>query len=71
MSVSSHIQFAGHEPTSLSERLNTRWHRAALQGFLAIVLFHWAEHIVQAWQFYVLHWPRPMSMGLIDRKSVV
>jgi hypothetical protein len=30
-----------------------------------IVLFHWAEHIVQAYQAFVLHWPRPMSMGIL------
>jgi hypothetical protein len=49
----------------LSETLNTRWHRVALQGFMAIVLFHWLEHIVQAYQAFVLHWPRPMSMGIL------
>ena len=50
---------------SLSERLNTRWHERALQLFMAIVLFHWVEHIVQAYQVFVLHWPRPMAMGLL------
>ena len=67
MSVSTpdiqHI--AGHPSVSLYESLNTRWHKVALQSFMAIVLFHWAEHIVQAYQFFVLHWPRPMSMGLL------
>ena len=57
--------FAGDGSGSLSERLNTRWHKIALQGFMAIVLVHWAEHLVQAYQFYVLHWSRPMSMGLM------
>ena len=47
------------------ESLNTRWHKVALQGFIAIVLFHWLEHIIQAYQFFVLKWPRPMSMGLV------
>src|ERR1051326_9326017 len=65
MSVSTPIQFAGHESAGLSDRLNTRWHKVALQGFLVIVLLHWAEHVVQAYQFYVLHMPRAMSMGLI------
>jgi len=64
MSVST-LPLGGHESASLSDRLNTRWHKIALQGFLAIVLFHWVEHIVQAYQFYVLHWPRPMSMGFM------
>jgi len=47
------------------ESLNTRWHKAALQGFLAIVLFHWLEHIIQAYQFFVMNWTRPMSMGFL------
>ena len=57
--------YAGDASGGLVDALNTRWHKVALQVFLAIVLFHWAEHIVQAYQFYVLHWPRPMSMGLM------
>ena len=32
---------------------------------MGIVLFHWAEHIVQAYQAFVLHWPRPMAMGFL------
>ena len=47
------------------ESLNTRWHKVALQIFLVVVLFHWLEHIVQAYQAFVLHWPRPMSMGIL------
>jgi hypothetical protein len=50
---------------SLSERLNTRWHERALQLFMGIVLFHWLEHIVQAYQAFILHWPRQMAMGLL------
>jgi len=50
---------------SLSERLNTSWHKLALQIFMGIVLLHWAEHIVQAYQAFVLHWSRPMAMGLV------
>src|SRR3954470_168481 len=59
----------GHLTSGPSEglflSLNTRWHKAALLTFLAIVLFHWAEHIVQAYQVFVLHWPRPMAMGIL------
>jgi hypothetical protein len=47
------------------ESLNTRWHKIGLQTFMMIVAFHWVEHLVQAWQAFVLHWPRPMSMGLL------
>ena len=57
--------FAGHPVADVYESLNTRWHRAALLSFLGIVLFHWLEHIIQAYQFFVMHWPRPMSMGLV------
>ncbi len=67
MSVSTYPvqQIAGHPAADFYKSLNTRWHKVALQGLMAIVLFHWAEHIVQAYQFFVLHWPRPMSMGLV------
>lgn len=47
------------------DRLNTRWHKAALRVFMAVVLFHWVEHFVQAYQAFVLRWPRPMAMGLL------
>src|SRR5438045_4625356 len=60
------IQHISAAPSpGLYESLNTRWHREALWGFMVIVLFHWSEHIVQAYQFFVLHWSRPMSMGLV------
>jgi hypothetical protein len=60
------ITFAGNLPSAgFMESLNTSRHKRALQGFMLIVLFHWSEHIVQAYQFFVLHWPRPMSMGLL------
>ncbi|MEO8576120.1 MAG: hypothetical protein ABI556_05445 [Gemmatimonadales bacterium] len=55
----------GQPSAGLIQTLNTRWHKTALLGFLAIVLFHWMEHIIQAYQFFVLHWARPMSMGLV------
>ena len=50
---------------SLLDLLNSKWHERGLQGFMAIVLFHWAEHIVQAYQAFALHWPRPMAMGIL------
>lgn len=50
---------------SFYESLNARRHKVAVQVFLAIVLFHWLEHIVQAYQFFVLRWSRPMSMGFL------
>ncbi len=47
------------------EKLNTRWHERALQIFMFIVLGHWAEHLVQAYQIYVMGWPRPRALGLL------
>jgi hypothetical protein len=47
------------------EKLNTRWHRRALQVLMAVVLAHWAEHIAQAWQVWVLRWPRHTAGGVL------
>jgi hypothetical protein len=45
--------------------LNTRYHRAALNAFLVVVLAHWAEHIAQAYQIWVLGRPRPQARGVL------
>ncbi|HEY7593884.1 MAG TPA: hypothetical protein VH969_12065 [Actinophytocola sp.] len=45
--------------------LNTRHHKAALMVFMVVVVGHWAEHLVQAYQIYVLGWPRPQAGGLL------
>src|SRR4026207_960946 len=49
----------------LYEKLNTVWHRRALYLFTFIVLAHWAEHLTQAVQIYVLGWPRPKAGGVL------
>src|ERR671922_1958958 len=49
----------------LLDDLNGRYHRAALWGFMAIVVAHWAEHIVQAIQVFVLGWERPAARGVL------
>ena len=41
--------------------LNTQYHRTALNVFLVIVLAHWAEHVAQAIQIWVLGWPIPSA----------
>lgn len=46
-------------------RLNTDRHELALQLFMAIVLAHWAEHLLQAFQIYVLNWPVPEARGIV------
>jgi hypothetical protein len=50
---------------SFYEKLNSRWHERALQIFMFVVLAHWAEHLFQAYQIYVMGWPRPKANGLI------
>jgi hypothetical protein len=50
---------------SFSASLNGRWHKLAMRIFMLIVLGHWAEHIIQAIQIYVLGWPRPQALGLL------
>jgi hypothetical protein len=39
------------------------WRR--VQGFMVIVLAHWAEHLAQAFQIYVLHWSIPAARGVL------
>jgi hypothetical protein len=50
---------------SFYERINGEWHKRALQLFILIVLAHWAEHLAQAAQIYILHWPRPTANGVL------
>jgi hypothetical protein len=45
--------------------VNTKGHRVALAAFLVIVLAHWAEHITQAIQIWVLGWPVPEARGVL------
>lgn len=47
------------------ERVNGPQHELALRIFMAIVLAHWAEHLLQAFQIYVLGWPVPAARGLL------
>lgn len=45
--------------------LNTKHHKAALYAFMFIVIAHWVEHLAQAYQIYVLGWPRPEAGGAL------
>ena len=45
--------------TTFLDRINSTWHERAMQGFMVIVLAHWAEHLLQAFQIYALGWPVP------------
>ena len=53
------------EDMGLIERLNGPWHKVALRLYMAVVLAHWAEHLAQAVQVYVLGWPRAESGGVL------
>lgn len=45
--------------------LNSERHRLALGIFMAVVLAHWAEHVVQAVQIWVLGIPRHAAGGVL------
>lgn len=55
----------GPRPTSFIGALNTRYHKAALYVFMAIVVAHWAEHLAQAFQIYVLDYKVPAARGVL------
>ena len=55
----------GNDAPTILERLNGQWHELALRAFMVIVLAHWAEHLLQAFQIYALGWPVPESRGLL------
>ena len=52
-------------PVTLLDRLNGPRHEAALRLFMVIVLAHWAEHLLQAFQIYALGWPVPEARGVL------
>ncbi len=53
------------EATTFLEALNGPQHELALRAFTVIVLAHWGEHLLQAFQIYVLNWPVPEARGLV------
>lgn len=46
-------------------QLNGPWHRRALSAYMVVVFGHWAEHIAQAYQVFVLEWNRPDAGGVL------
>jgi hypothetical protein len=52
---------------SVLSALNGRYHRFALNVFMFIVLAHWLEHLVQAYQIWVLDKPRPQARGVLGQ----
>jgi hypothetical protein len=57
------LSATGQQP--FLHRLNSELHERALQVFMAIVLAHWAEHLLQAFQIYGLGWPVPQARGAL------
>jgi hypothetical protein len=58
---------SGASGRGLIKDLNGRYHRNALRAFLVVVLAHWAEHIAQAYQIWVLHRPVKQSRGVLGQ----
>jgi hypothetical protein len=54
-----------HRRTGLVSLINSDYHRGALLFYLLIVLAHWAEHLAQAGQIWVLGWSRPDARGVL------
>jgi len=52
---------------SFIAKLNGPWHAWALRTFTLIVLAHWAEHLVQAYQVYGLGWPLHQARGVLGQ----
>jgi hypothetical protein len=60
--ASTHAHVSGD---SIYDKLNSKWHKPALLGLMAIVLGHWGEHLVQAYQIYVMGWPPAKAGGIL------
>jgi len=65
MSVAAHHTPVASVDFSFFEKLNSVWHKRALNLLMVVVLAHWAEHLAQAYQVYVLGWPRPRAGGVL------
>ncbi len=58
------VDIAGRRSAVLS-RLNAGWHQRALWLFGGIVLLHWVEHLVQAFQIWALGYRKPAARGFL------
>jgi hypothetical protein len=63
--------FSTHPPPpslrirSMLDVLNGPWHERALWLYAVVVLAHWVEHLAQAYQIFILNWPRPVAKGAL------
>jgi hypothetical protein len=53
------------ETMTFVDRVNGPRHELALRLFMGVVLAHWTEHLLQAYQIYGLGWPVPEARGII------
>jgi hypothetical protein len=60
-----HTQALTGPDSGLLLRWNTSRHELGLWLFLGVALAHWGEHLVQAFQIWVLDMPRPESLGVL------
>lgn len=56
---------SAHGDESFLDKINGRWHKQALWTYTAIVLAHWAEHLAQTTQIYVLGMEPKQSRGIL------
>jgi len=63
--ATAHAEVCRPQDETFIERLNGAWHERANQLFMVIILAHWAEHLFQAFQIYVLGWPVPQALGAL------
>ena len=65
MSAAHALHADAAAPATFLDRLNGPWHERAMQAFMVVVLAHWAEHLLQTLQIYVLGWPVPEARGAL------
>ncbi|WP_308441037.1 hypothetical protein [Catellatospora methionotrophica] len=58
---------AGSPPVRISTGINGAGHRIALNTFMFVVLAHWAEHLTQAYQIYVMGRAAPQARGVLGQ----
>ena len=63
--VTTNAAVCAAPPVRFLDRLNGPGHELALRVFMVIVLAHWAEHLIQAFQIYLLGWPVPEARGVL------
>jgi hypothetical protein len=50
---------------SLIDALNGPWHLWAMNIYMVIVISHWVEHLLQAFQIWAMGWPRHEAGGAL------